>query len=318
MRQRFFLKCFLLLSIILVLSNYCLGAEIIASVGVKNEPPSAFNVTVSPISEDNVTQVLWCRGMGYDRNGAQDLAYYYGEIGKSDDSGNLLGEKIEASISRYTVLSITDGLVVLGFILTPEHKSGKYLCVLQVTDLGNASASNKTIFTLMPKSCVNGGKDAGEEGVDCGAGCVPCSCINGVQDAGEDGVDCGGACKPCITGALEIRAPDEVTSGDSIIISVLSGGAGVKSLVRLTSPDGKLQAKVTDNDGKINVTLGSVGIWGINADSYGYTGASKTISVKQAMNLFLIVGVIVVVLLIVLIIVLTRKKKGKPSSGSQK
>ncbi|RMF54325.1 hypothetical protein D6745_05680 [Candidatus Woesearchaeota archaeon] len=84
--------------------------------------------------------------------------------------------------------------------------------------------SNRTVETgneSLPKAtCVDGIKNQGEEGIDCGGPCPACpSCDNGIKDQNETGIDCGGVCggywyddecheKPKLSGEIEVIMGD--------------------------------------------------------------------------------------------------------------
>ena len=52
-----------------------------------------------------------------------------------------------------------------------------------------------------PATCADGAQNQGETGVDCGGPCPACqaapTCVDGIQNQGEQGVDCGGPCPAC-------------------------------------------------------------------------------------------------------------------------
>jgi hypothetical protein len=68
---------------------------------------------------------------------------------------------------------------------------------------------SKSCIYILP--CLNGKKDKGEFGVDCGGECPPCeSCFNQIQDQDETGVDCGGLyCPNCPTCSDGIQNQEE-------------------------------------------------------------------------------------------------------------
>lgn len=62
------------------------------------------------------------------------------------------------------------------------------------------SSCSKTIDNT--GTCLDGVKNQGEQGIDCGGPCgAPCpSCADGIMNQDETAVDCGGQCDPCYPG----------------------------------------------------------------------------------------------------------------------
>ena len=57
----------------------------------------------------------------------------------------------------------------------------------------------KGICQPRPPTCLDGLRNNGENGIDCGGPCKSCtSCNDGVRNGDETGIDCGGSCPDCV------------------------------------------------------------------------------------------------------------------------
>jgi len=298
-----------------LLSAYGAAQKSDISVKIINSPPQVKDVWASSVPAPAASSIVWCTAACEDLNSYKDLISPAAYIGMPDGEG--IRDRKDADLISFGQESVIRGRVLAGFVIGSDTKQGPWECVIESKDTIGDAGKGRAEFKVMPGFCGNGKQDPSETGMDCGGPCMPCTCINGAPDEGETGSDCGGPCGLCEPeGKLSITVPKQAFVGDVISAQVKAGNKGMRSLVRVERPDGKLHVFSTDDSGVVNIGAELSGNWGISADLLGYAPATVAVEVKAPLTNYIIGALAIVVVLLVFVLLLKRRKGGKPPTRS--
>ncbi|MBD3388852.1 MAG: hypothetical protein GF416_07275 [Candidatus Altiarchaeales archaeon] len=258
----------------------CQAADL--KVKIINSLPKVYDVRSSPPSEYGV---VWCAGVAEDLNSMMDIKSASAFMGAPSAGG--FSDRLEADFTTLREESTIKGRVYAAFVVDPPPPG--MACVIEVSDNAGDKGLNHSIMSNPPSSCKNGLQDEGEEGVDCGGGCVYCQSL----------------------GDLSLEAPLEIVSGEEMTVQVTSAGEGVEALVMAFKPSGESIFYGTDESGFLEMKADETGRWKLVAELYGYKPSEKSLEVRASLMSYVIPALVLLVIVVAVVVVVSRKRKSQ-------